>query len=104
MCLSSTQTSAAHRHTACLIRSAALSATATTAKTGCPETMSGKTDASTTRSPLTPWTRSLISTALFAASLPMRTEDVYVEMVLLTTPTARQAQDLQDVTQTQNVL
>jgi len=59
-----------------LMMSAAFSATATTAATGCPLIWFGKTDASTTRRPLTPNTRRRGSTTPVSGEAPMRAVDV----------------------------
>jgi len=59
-----------------LIISAAFSATATTAATGCPLIGSGKMDASTTRRALTPNTRRRGSTTPVSGEEPMRAVDV----------------------------
>ena len=56
--------------------SAHFSATITTGAIVCAPTISGKTEASHTRSPRTPCTRSCASTTLSAARGPMRHVDV----------------------------
>ena len=59
-----------------LIMSAAFSATATTTAAGCPLIWFGNTDASTTRRPLTPNTRSCGSTTPVSGEAPIRAVDV----------------------------
>jgi hypothetical protein len=65
-------------HCTALIKSAAFSATTITTAQECPETWVGNVDASTTRKPVTPCTLSCELTTLFAAEVPILTEDVYV--------------------------